>query len=353
MLLKRKKKFFAILLVLTMIFQVSMPVTYAGEMPTYVAFEELAENVRNQTVPVGTTKEAIIATLPTAVGGTLLETATTTGSALSVTVNIERWDCYDFSSEVPGEEYYFIGFPQGRYNIQDGAEYPKVKVKIEGELQLPPGVTLVDGATYGGDITERGLNLRNSGLPDKKMQYKVGSGYALFIPQGQGVANPTIELNNATFLYPGNPLDLPDVESDLIIKGRTVLAGRLPFDCNIKLEQNAKFELKKPYGLGSWQDLFLENKMIIGENATFIIDEEVAVIVTERGEGNTSLIENSGSIIVRGNLVFEDPAYRDDIANMNISTEDRGKVLVDGEPFIIGDLLFDEADGLELSPENE
>ena len=134
MLLKRKKSFLAILLVLTMIFQVSIPVAYAKEIPTYVAFDELAEDVINQTVPVGTAKEAIIATLPTAVGGTLLETATTTGSALSVTVNIERWDCYDFSSEVPGEEYYFIGFPQGRYNIQDGVEYPKVKVKIEGEL---------------------------------------------------------------------------------------------------------------------------------------------------------------------------------------------------------------------------
>ena len=249
MLLKRKKKFFAILLVLTMIFQVSMPVAYAGEIPTYVAFDELAEDVRNKTVPVGTTKEAIIATLPTAVGGTLLETATTTGSALSVTVNIEEWKCYDFSSEVPGEEYYFIGIPEGRHNIPTGVEYPKVKVRIEGELQLPPGVTLVDGATYGGDITERGLNLRNSGLPDKKMQYKAGRGYALFIPQGQGIANPTIELNNAT-IDSGNPIDLPDVESDLVFKGRTVLAGRLPFDCNIKLEPNAKFELRKPYGLG-------------------------------------------------------------------------------------------------------
>ena len=352
MLLNSKKKFFAILLVLTMIFQVSMPVTYAGEIPKYVAFEELAEAIRNQTVPVGTTKEAIIATLPTAVGGTLLETATTTGSALSVTVNIERWDCYDFSSEVPGEEYYFIGTPPWPHEIATGVEYPKVKVKIAGELQLPPGVTLVDGATYGGDITQRGLNLRNSGLPDKKMQYKAGSGYVLFTPQGQGVANPTIELNNAT-IDSGNPIEMPDVESDLIFKGRTVLAGRLPFDCNIKLEPNAKFELRKPDGSGSWLDLFLENKMIIGENATFIINEEVAVIVTERGEGNTSLIENSGSIIVRGELVFEDPAYRDDIANLNISTEDRGKVLVDGEPFIIGDMVFDEAAGLELSPENE
>ena len=130
MLLKRKKKFFAILLVLTMIFQVSMPVAYAGEIPTYVAFDELAEDVRNKTVPVGTTKEAIIATLPTAVGGTLLETATTTGSALSVTVNIEEWKCYDFSSEVPGEEYYFIGTPPWPHEIATGVEYPKVKVKI-------------------------------------------------------------------------------------------------------------------------------------------------------------------------------------------------------------------------------
>ncbi|MGL5257689.1 MAG: hypothetical protein ACRC76_11670, partial [Proteocatella sp.] len=347
------KKIFSIILSLCLILQMGIGTVFAnGSTPQYTSFEIPADK-QNLTVSVGTTEAEVIAQLPTKLNATLEETATTTGSALNIEVNIDRWLCSGFSSGTPGEEFEFKGIPVWPYALADGTEYPIINVKIAGELVLPDGMTLVEGATYGGDISNRGLSFIG-GLPDKIMQYKAGDGYVLFIPANSG-GNPTLELNNATIEQSAPmPFDLPQIEVNLVFKGSTTLYGELPRNSNITLSTNAEFELKKTYAAGDGLEYWVVNKMIIGENAKLIIDEEVAFIVRERAADNSSLIDSRGSIIVRGGLIFEDPSYGADIPNMNISTEGMGRVILDGNAINPknGRLAFDENRGLGLSKYN-
>ena len=344
------KKIFSIMLSLCLMLQMGVGTVFADQnTPKYTSFEIPADK-QNITASVGMTEEAVKAELPMKINGTIEETATTTGSALNVEVNIDRWLCDGFSSETPGEEFEFTGIPVWPYNRADGTELPIIKVKIAGELVLPDGMTLEAGATYGGDISNRSLSLIG-GLPGKKMQYKAGSGYVLFIPEISG-GNPIIELNNATIEQSAPmPFDLPEIEVDMLFKGSTTLYGDLPRNSNITLEPNAEFELKKTYSAGNSLDYMVVNKMIIGENAKLIIDEEVAFIVIDRAADDSSLIDSRGSIIVRGGLIFEDPSYGADIPNMNISTEGSGRVILAGNPINPqnGRLAFDENEGLGLS----
>lgn len=347
------KKIFSIMLSLCLILQMGVGTVFADlNAPKYTSFEIPADK-QKITVPVGTTEEAVRAQLPMKFNATIEETATTTGSALNVEVNMDRWLCDGFSSETSGEEFEFKGVPVWPYALADGTEHPIIKVKIEGELVLPDGMTLVEGATYGGDISNRELSLIG-GLPDKKMQYKAGDGYLLFIPASPG-GNPTIELNDANIEQPGpEPFDLPEIEVDMLFKGSTTLYGDLPQDANITLAPNAEFELKQADGSGETLDYTVVNKMIIGENAKLIIDEEVAFIVRERAADDSSLIDSKGSIIVRGGLRFYDPSYGADIVTMNISTEGSGRVMLDREAINPenGKIAFDENEGLGLSKYN-
>ena len=350
---EREKKFFSILLSICLIIQMSIGVVFSeGGTPKYTSFEIQADK-ENISVPVGTSEEEVKAQLPMKINGTIEETATTTGAALNVEINIDRWLCDGFSSETPGEEFAFTGIPVWPYVLADGTKYPTIKVKIAGELMLPDGMTLEEGATYGGDISHRRLSF-TGGLPNKKMQYKAGDGYVVFIPASSG-KNATLELNNASIEQASpRPFDLPEIELDMLFKGRTTLYGELPQNANITLEPNAEFELKKTYAAGDSLMYMLANKMIIGENAKLIIDEKVGFFIQERASDNSSLIDCRGSIIVRGGLIFESPSYEVDIPNMNISTEGRGSVILAGKEINPqnGRLAFDENEGLGLSAVN-
>ncbi|MBP8763706.1 MAG: hypothetical protein KBH21_07535, partial [Acetoanaerobium sp.] len=89
----KKKKVLSMLLALTMIFQISIPAVFAeGEenQKRIVAFEELADDVKNITVEVDSTEEEVVAKMPSSLKATYQET--TTGSAIEITIEDITWE---------------------------------------------------------------------------------------------------------------------------------------------------------------------------------------------------------------------------------------------------------------------
>lgn len=221
------KKIFSVMLSVCLILQMSIGPVYADgsnaqEIPTYTSFE-IPEDKKEITVPLETTEAKVIALLPTTINATLKST-TTTGTA--VTIDDVVWECKNtktFSSETQGEVFEFIGAPAGQFHFEGSIllldALPTIKVTI-GPPVPPSDMTLVDGATYGGNITTKGLLLHEK-LPATKMQYKAGSGYVLFTPWSQtGTGKAKIELNNATITAEtSHAISLPATNIDLLIKG--------------------------------------------------------------------------------------------------------------------------------------
>ncbi|WP_417203256.1 S-layer homology domain-containing protein [Acetoanaerobium sticklandii] len=163
----KKKKVLSMLLALTMIFQISIPAVFAENeenQKKIIAFEELADDVKNITVEVDSTEAELVAKMPSSLNATYLET--TTGSALSITLENITWEIDEANSDSAPFD-----------SSQNGASYT-YKAKLPAtdstgdELVLESGVslptiTVLVGAVpilLGGDldeasITEQGGNI--------------------------------------------------------------------------------------------------------------------------------------------------------------------------------------------------
>ncbi len=162
-----KKKVLSMLLALTMIFQISIPAVFAeGEenQKKIIAFEELADDVKNITVEGDSTEVELVAKMPSSLNASYQET--TTGSAIEITIENVTWELDEANSDSAPFD-----------SSQSGASYTyKAKLPatdIAGdELVLESGVslptiTVLVGAVpilLGGDldeasITEQGGNI--------------------------------------------------------------------------------------------------------------------------------------------------------------------------------------------------
>lgn len=95
-----RKKGLSILLALTMIFQMSIPAVFAeGEenQKKIIAFEELADDVKNITVEVDSTEEELVAKMPSSLNASYQET--TTGSAIEITIENVTWELDEANSD--------------------------------------------------------------------------------------------------------------------------------------------------------------------------------------------------------------------------------------------------------------
>ena len=95
-----QKKMLSMLLALTMIFQMSVPAVFAeGEenQKRIIAFEELAEDVKNITVEVESTEAEAKAKMPTVVNAVYAES--TTGTAISFTIENVTWELDEANSD--------------------------------------------------------------------------------------------------------------------------------------------------------------------------------------------------------------------------------------------------------------
>lgn len=132
-----KKKVLSMLLALTMIFQISIPAVFAeGEenQKKIIAFEELADDVKNITVEVDSTEVEVVAKMPSSLNASYQET--TTGSAIEITIENVTWELYETNSGSANFD-----------SSQSGASYT-YKAKLPAtdstgdELVLESGVSL-------------------------------------------------------------------------------------------------------------------------------------------------------------------------------------------------------------------
>lgn len=133
----KKKKVLSMLLALTMIFQVSIPAVFAENeenQKRIVAFEELADDVKNITVEVDSTEAEVVEKMPSSLTASYQET--TTGSAIEITIENVTWELDEANSESATFD-----------SSQSGASYTyKAKLpatdSIGDELVLDSGVSL-------------------------------------------------------------------------------------------------------------------------------------------------------------------------------------------------------------------
>ena len=127
------------LLALTMIFQISIPAVFAeGEenQKKIIAFEELADDVKNITVEVDSTQAEVVAKMPSSLKATYQET--TTGSAIEITIEDVTWELDEansdqsiFDSKSTGVLFYYEPILPKGYTLVDGITLPQIQVKIE------------------------------------------------------------------------------------------------------------------------------------------------------------------------------------------------------------------------------
>ena len=162
-----KKKVLSMLLALTMIFQISIPAVFAENeenQKKIIAFEELADDVKNITVEVDSTEEELVAQMPSSLNASYQET--TTGSAIEITIENVTWeldeansDSATFDSSQSGASYTYKAKLPATDSIGD-------ELVLESGVSLPT-ITVLVGAVpilLGGDldeasITEQGGNI--------------------------------------------------------------------------------------------------------------------------------------------------------------------------------------------------
>ncbi|HHX61011.1 MAG TPA: hypothetical protein GX707_09920, partial [Epulopiscium sp.] len=175
---KNIRKILSMILSLSLILQLGIPALYAQEPTVITGFEAL--EVTEITVPAGTSEEGVLGQLPTTL-------TVTTDGAIYVDLTREHftWENETYSPTTKDAEFVFTAkLGDGFYTLDTGAVLPVITVRIGA----PEGMTLVQGAVYGGDITNRGLDLSNINKPRPKKvtQYKAGQGHVLFTPSEEG-----------------------------------------------------------------------------------------------------------------------------------------------------------------------
>ena len=150
----KKKKVLSMLLALTMIFQISIPAVFAENeenQKRIVAFEELADDVKNITVEVDSTEEEVVAKMPSSLNASYQET--TTGSAIEITIENVTWeldeansDSATFDSESAGKVFYYEPILPDGYTLANGVILPQIQVQIQdiGKMMLSQSTT-IDG----------------------------------------------------------------------------------------------------------------------------------------------------------------------------------------------------------------
>ena len=163
----KKKKVLSMLLALTMIFQISIPAVFAeGEenQKKIIAFEELADDVKNITVEVDSTEAELVAKMPSSLNTTYVKT--TTGSALSITLENITWeideansDSATFDSSQNGASYtYKAKLPAtdstgDELVLENGISLPTITVLV-GAMPM-----LLGGGLDEASITDAGGNI--------------------------------------------------------------------------------------------------------------------------------------------------------------------------------------------------
>lgn len=284
--------------------QMSMPIAYAEETTsiqetkTVTAFADLAEEVKNITVPMGTTEEELA--LPEAVTATVGSNSDGAPVSIPVTWGSDK----TFSSEEAGEFIYTAKLTEERYTLAESVKMPSITVNVVNQPAMlftqTPAMTLIEGAVDGRDINIKGLEL-NKNTPTVVTQYKAGAGYVLFTPASKATSGKnTIELNNATLEAPQKvgSVDVPFLmvfpsgDVDLIIKGENKLIrdrnctiyGR---NCNLKV--TGEGTLSATNG-----DILLEDE------STFHCDENTSehlnlMVMTRNSTGNKQEIFGSAT----------------------------------------------------------
>ena len=171
-----KKKVLSMLLALTMIFQISIPAVFAeGEenQKKIIAFEELADDVKNITVEGDSTEVELVAKMPSSLNASYQET--TTGSAIEITIENVTWeldeaniDSATFDSSQNGASYtYKAKLPAtdstgDELVLESGVSLPTITVLVGAvpmlmssrgtnpvtELWIGPTKVVSEGAVY-------------------------------------------------------------------------------------------------------------------------------------------------------------------------------------------------------------
>lgn len=210
----KKKKVLSMLLALTMIFQVSIPAVFAENeenQKRIVAFEELADDVKNITVEVDSTEGEVVEKMPSSLTASYQET--TTGSAIEITIENVTWELDEANSESATFD-----------SSQSGASYTyKAKLpatdSIGDELVLDSGVSLPNITVLVGTtpilMSTRGTN------PVTELWIgptKVVSGEAVFTTSGIGWSYDnstcTLTLNGANIIKaaPSDEIDYGNLD---------------------------------------------------------------------------------------------------------------------------------------------
>lgn len=195
------------ILVLMLVVLMANPVTGYGvvvsaqETKNIIAFEDLVEDVKNTTVPIGTSEEEL--PLPETVTATVEREAATTdsnvtenGSESSDTEEIEEtelttkiaekkvtenitlnviWESdRTFSSEEVGEFTYTAKLTEESYTLTEGIIMPTITVKV---VNNQVGIRLLseDGFADGGDVSTTGLDLSKN-TPTQTTLYTTSNG---------------------------------------------------------------------------------------------------------------------------------------------------------------------------------
>lgn len=116
---------------------------------------------------------------------------------------------------------------------------------------------------------------------------------------------------------------------------------------NLILHRDAEFTLRNADGN-------LYGNLDIAENAKFVIGEDSILNIGADGGALPVVTNKGGSIVVKGQLNFEDSSYAKYLAKMNIITQGNGKVLFEGQLIdpVSGKLKFNDSLGIRLSATN-
>ena len=214
----KKKKVLSMLLALTMIFQISIPAVFAeGEenQKKIIAFEELADDVKNITVEVDSTEEEVVAKMPTSLNASYQET--TTGSAIEITIENVTWELDEANSDSATFD-----------SSQSGASYT-YKAKLPAtdstgdELVLESGVSLPTITVLVGAVPMLlGGSLDEASITDASSNITTYLTIEEAITAAQNMENCTVTL-------------LKDVETENLIK---INKGTFTLDLNGKWFNN-------------------------------------------------------------------------------------------------------------------